>query len=56
MPETAEPGKCPFEKLCEDSHPEEAMAKKRAGCTFDNCKKCGVYWAFRDGYNELYEE
>ncbi len=47
---------CEFMELCKDCHPESEMAEKREKCSDQNCKKCGVYWAFRDGYLGFDEE
>lgn len=47
---------CKFIDLCEKCHPETEMAEKRKECTDETCKKCGVYWAFKDGYSGLDEE
>ena len=47
---------CEFYELCEDCHPETEMAEKRKTCDSERCKRCGVYWAFRDGYLGLDEE
>ena len=41
---------CEFEELCEKCHPEDEMKTRRETCSNKNCRKCGVYWAFRDGY------
>lgn len=48
--------KCEFYELCEKCHPEEEMAERRETCDSERCKRCGVYWAFRDGYFGLDEE
>ena len=47
---------CEFIKLCEVCHPESEMAKKRENCSDETCRKCGVYWAFKDGYLGLDED
>ena len=54
MPEQ-EDRKCPYEDLCEKCHPELEFVKKRCKCDCDNCRLCGVYWAFHDGYTSLDE-
>ena len=46
---------CPFAELCIDCHPESDMVERRKTCTNKNCKQCGVYWAFLDGYQGLDE-
>jgi len=47
---------CEFRELCESCHPEEDMVAKRKTCDDQECKRCGIYWAFRDGYLGLDEE
>lgn len=47
---------CEFEELCEKCHPEAEMQAKRKTCTDKNCRKCGIYWEFHDGYFGLDEE
>ena len=47
---------CEFKELCEECHPEQAMVEKRKTCSEKNSKKCGIFWAYRDGYNELHED
>ena len=48
--------KCRFIELCADCHPEKEMAEKRQNCNSTNCRKCGVYWAFLEGYLALDEK
>lgn len=45
-----EESKCPYEEFCKDCHPEEEYQKRREKCDRENCRQCGVYWAFHDGY------
>ena len=52
--ETARP--CYFMDLCESCHSEPEMIEKRKSCSELSSKKCGVYWAFMDGYLGLDEE
>lgn len=47
---------CEFKELCEDCHPEREMDTKRETCSEKNCRNCGIYWAFRDGYLGLDED
>lgn len=47
---------CEFYELCENCHPETEMVEKRKTCDSERCKRCGIYWAFHDGYFGLDEE
>lgn len=47
---------CEFYDLCEACHPETEMAERRKKCNEEErCRRCGVYWAFKDGYFGLDE-
>lgn len=46
---------CEFKELCKECHPKDEVAKKRETCTEKDCKRCAVYWAFRNGYDDLEE-
>lgn len=41
---------CEFKELCEESHFEDEMQEKRKTCTNNNCRECGVFWAFKSDY------
>lgn len=47
---------CEFRDLCEKCHPEKDMKARRESCDDERCRKCGVYWAFKDGYYGIDEE
>lgn len=47
---------CEFVELCENCHSNDEVAKRRETCSEKNCRRCGVYWAFRDGYFGMDEE
>lgn len=47
---------CEYQDLCEECHTEPEMKEKRKECNGRNCKKCGIYWEFHDGYFGLDEE
>lgn len=47
---------CEFNELCETCHPEKEMAERRETCTDKNCRLCGIYWAFREGYFGMDED
>lgn len=47
---------CEFKELCEACHPEKEMAERRETCTDKNCRLCGVFWAFREGYFGMDED
>lgn len=46
---------CEYQDLCEECHTEPEMKEKRKECNSRTCKKCGIYWAFHDGYLGLDE-
>ena len=47
---------CEFVELCEECHPEPLMEEKRKKCNRESCRRCGVFWAFRDGYLGMDED
>ena len=47
---------CEFRDLCEKCHPEKEMRERRKECDGERCRRCAVYWAFKDGYYGIDED